>query len=325
MKKGKWIWIVLVICFIAYCGKEPDESTQSEENGKVVTEVSESETNQAYSSEITEADVEEILAFAAEQSPKLTGKGYMIEDFPYGKWTSVDLIQHYMDIINGKISVNKSYVKEDKNGVHKLTIEDDEYIYYGELKDSKPEGLGVILKRTDYGRYCLEKVGYFKDGCLNGNALVFDISHADYGIIAFSEDYESDYSMGKRTGSGIEYSYLEFYDVLYYRESYGASNVISFDGIELYTDLLLRTEDIVYIGELKNGERHGQGVIVIGGKLYFVGKFKEGEYIKGKLYDDGTLLYDGEFKYEKYHGDGILYNSDGTVMYKGEFKNGDIK
>ena len=282
MKKGKWIWIVLVICFIAYCGKEPDESTQSEENDKVVTEVSENETNQAYSGELTEADVEEILAFAVEQSPKLSGKGYMIEDFPYGKGTSVDLIQHYLDIINGEITVNKSYVKEDKNGIHKLTIEDDEYIYYGELKDSKPEGLGVILKRTDYGRYCLEKVGYFKDGCLNGNALVFDISHADYGIIAFSEDYEGDYKMAEKTGYGIEYSYLEFYDILYYGEYY-ESNIINFDGVELYTDLLLRKEDIDYIGEFKDGEKHGQGIIVIGGELYFVGEFEKGEYINGKL------------------------------------------
>ena len=350
MKKGKWVWIILVICFIAYCGKDSDETKMSDEGeishtvtsnpnyekkteskfsdkevNQVVTAVPKVNTNLISLDSFSETEIEEFHAFATEQSAKLSGKGYKIEDFPYGKETSFELIQHYLNIINGDITVTKAYVKEDKNGVHKITIEEEEYIYYGELKDNKPEGLGVVLKCTSYGMYCLEKVGYFKNGCLDGNALVFDISYADYGIIAFAKDYEGDYSMGQQTGEGIEYSYLEYYDLLYYREYNENSKVIYWDGVEILTDLILRTEDISYIGDFKNGERHGKGVIIVGGELYFAGSFEDGEYIKGKLYDDGNLLYDGEFKREQYHGKGILYNEDGSVRYKGEFKNGDIK
>ena len=48
----------------------------------------------------------------------------------------------------------------------------------------------------------------------------------------------------------------------------------------------------------------------------------------GKLYDSffkNKLLYKGNFKNGKKHGEGIEYNSFGTVEYEGEFVNGKHK
>jgi len=44
----------------------------------------------------------------------------------------------------------------------------------------------------------------------------------------------------------------------------------------------------------------------------------------GKMYNNyvGSLIYEGAFKANRFHGEGIYYNDDGIVKYKGVFRDG---
>jgi antitoxin component YwqK of YwqJK toxin-antitoxin module len=60
-------------------------------------------------------------------------------------------------------------------------------------------------------------------------------------------------------------------------------------------------------------------------------KIYEGEFIYNKYhgqgilyYDDGYIQYKGTFENNYFHGQGIYYNENGIIIYEGEFKLGDI-
>jgi hypothetical protein len=82
---------------------------------------------------------------------------------------------------------------------------------------------------------------------------------------------------------------------------------------------------IVYVGEYKDGKKHGQGTYT---SLYdgskYVGEFKDGRKNgQGtKIFPDGSK-YVGEFKGGRYHGHGIFTFPDGR-KYVGEYKRGRI-
>ena len=87
-----------------------------------------------------------------------------------------------------------------------------------------------------------------------------------------------------------------------------------------------------YIGELKNGERHGQGTLTWRGRKY-EGEWKDGEkngkgtqttlipYSCSTDYKKTYERYVGEWEDDKYNGQGTLTWGCG-YMYKGEWKNG---
>ena len=76
----------------------------------------------------------------------------------------------------------------------------------------------------------------------------------------------------------------------------------------------------VYVGEKKDGERHGQGTVT-----YADGKKYEGQFSKGRKHGEGTQTwsdgrkYVGEWKKNKRNGLGIMTYKDGS-MFDGEWK-----
>jgi len=104
-----------------------------------------------------------------------------------------------------------------------------------------------------------------------------------------------------------------------------------------------------YIGEIKNGKPHGTGKFTStnsdGEKWYYNGSWINGqmegkgatywpdanqieeglyvdnEFVKGKLYLDGDLFYNGEFKDDIRDGEGTLYNKKGEIIYTGTVRN----
>ena len=76
-----------------------------------------------------------------------------------------------------------------------------------------------------------------------------------------------------------------------------------------------------YIGEFKNGKRHGQGTYTFASGDKYIGEYKDGKYHEGTYTFASGEKYVGEFKEGKYHGQGTTTYADGE-KYVGEFKNG---
>ena len=78
----------------------------------------------------------------------------------------------------------------------------------------------------------------------------------------------------------------------------------------------------VYVGEGKDGKRHGQGTVTYSNGKKYVGEFKN-----GKKHGQGTFTwsdgekYEGEWKDDKKHGLGTETYPNGS-KYVGEFKKG---
>ena len=84
---------------------------------------------------------------------------------------------------------------------------------------------------------------------------------------------------------------------------------------------IIRIEDDVYAGEIKDGKPHGKGIWTYyhEGKAEgkYIGEFKEGKRdgIGKWTMFDGTSFYEGEWKLDKRHG-------EGTYKYLDEVKKG---
>ena len=79
---------------------------------------------------------------------------------------------------------------------------------------------------------------------------------------------------------------------------------------------------VTYTGKLKDGKRHGKGILVIKDKLIYNGEFKAGEFHgPGVLtYEDGRLI-EGTWVAGLINGKGKEIWKDGSI-YEGEFLNG---
>ena len=78
----------------------------------------------------------------------------------------------------------------------------------------------------------------------------------------------------------------------------------------------------IFKGNFKNGERNGQGTLLIANGDKYEGNFKNGKYHgEGTFFFKDGHKYVGLFKEGGYEGLGQLTFADGT-KYKGNFKNG---
>lgn len=190
----------------------------------------------------------------------------------------------------------------------KQTIDKTEYIYKGELKKNRPNGMGFMLNKNSNQVY----IGNFKNGQFSG-----------FGILIYEEDnficvYEGYFEKGKFSGKGNK-----SYDI----EGNFYKKLINIDDDMDVKELFNFNTVLESCGTYKKGKLDGKATIYYGnGVIYQEGKFKSGKLDgKGKIYySNGNVEYEGEFKKGKYNGKGTLYNEDGSVNYKGKWKNGDI-
>ena len=79
-----------------------------------------------------------------------------------------------------------------------------------------------------------------------------------------------------------------------------------------------------YIGECKDGKKHGKGTETYEGRKY-VGEFKNGQrHGQGTFTFPNGEIYIGEFKDGLFHGKGTITLKDGTETI-GIFKNGELR
>ena len=67
----------------------------------------------------------------------------------------------------------------------------------------------------------------------------------------------------------------------------------------------------------KNGIEYDEN-----GNILYEGEFKNGKYHGNrKLYRKGKIIYEGDFVENKLQGKGTEYNKEGNILYTGEFSN----
>lgn len=75
-----------------------------------------------------------------------------------------------------------------------------------------------------------------------------------------------------------------------------------------------------YIGQWKNNEKKGKGVLLKDKKIIYEGEFDfDNPDGIGKYYYENGNYYIGQFIEGKRHGKGILYNKNDKIIYDGEF------
>lgn len=191
---------------------------------------------------------------------------------------------------------------------YKVSLYYGDYHYWGEVKDNRPHGYGMVTRGHAPGdNEKILYIGEFKDGFYDGYGLLFDEHNADneealgrlYSVTA--PDYVTQY-----------YNYVNY---------------------------------IIYEGEMDEGEMTGRGNAFSADLQYklflrsvsgtpftiedasydiLTGTFEKGEGAGDmKSYMDGFLLYEGYMSGGKYSGDGTqYYASSDAVRYEGDFKNG---
>lgn len=232
-------------------------------------------------------------------------------------------------------------------------------IYFGELKENRPNGKGIIytISYSYSGKAVFVPlyIGTFKDGVYNGYGKKYtkaskfynvgglrarnDYSNLDQlGVII--QVYEGYFKDGEYEGKGI-YRVLDepglLTEPLNLKKYIETNTVIINDFLKefkeskspvLFSQLPPLNTVIKDTGEFKNGQLDGEVKRYTNkGQLKYEGGLKEDQYQgKGKLYyENGKLQYEGEFKNGKYTGKGTLFNEDGSIKYKGEWRNGNIK
>lgn len=293
MKKITWLVLTIMIIFVfSACGSGTNESGQP-------------------------AEVSEINYKIAQPNK--------VETFPYYYADeSQKLVEYYNKVISGE-NTEYYYVDLSKDNQYKRSLNNTDYLYYGELEDNYPNGIGVIFKKLDIfdgNVYIVHAMSDFEKGYINGYSLCYDIEIVQgKGIqIKFKDDYEGYYKKGKVNGDGIVYC-PSVEEHAYIHDEIGELQIEN--GIIL-SDVPLSQTCVLYIGE-NDGVATGKGTIysIISGMKVFVGEVKEGYRKDGcEYYDNQQLKYDGEFKNNDYHGEGKLYYENGQLKYEGKFKNG---
>jgi hypothetical protein len=76
-----------------------------------------------------------------------------------------------------------------------------------------------------------------------------------------------------------------------------------------------------YIGEFKDGTRHGNGILLMPGGRKIVGVWESNEIKAGTYTEPDGTVYEGQWKFRERNGKGTLIFPDGR-KYTGDFKSG---
>jgi len=255
---------------------------------------------------------------------KLQFEGEFRNEMKNGKGKEYDFLGHYLPFEGEYLYDQKRMGKEYyTNGIVKFEGEllydkpwnGKGYDLKGKLIYKLINGNGKIKEFDDEGR--IEYIGEYKNGKRNGKGKEYD----NNGRIK----YEGEYVNGYWNGKGKEYyingnvifegEYLEGkkwtgkgYDInknLIYEIKSGAGLIKEFEE----TGKLITFE-----GEYKNGERNGKGKEYNKGELLFDGEFLDGKRWNGKGkeyadYNNEDLNFEGEYlNGKRWNGEG--YDSD---------------
>ncbi|MAZ79713.1 MAG: hypothetical protein CMD72_03105 [Gammaproteobacteria bacterium] len=154
--------------------------------------------------------------------------------------------------------------------------------YEGEYKNGKYHGYGRL--RTDDrgseiyddGDECDEYVGEFKNGLYDGQGTL---------KLSCGTKYIGEFRNGLYDGQGVQ-TWGDYRDPDYYYEYYDLDKLI-YDPINSSEYFF----GYIYVGEFKNGEYHGQGILTYISEIKYSGEFKLGRLYSGSLTYFDDLIY----------------------------------
>lgn len=250
-----------------------------------------------------------------------TNEDCSVEDFPFQDSKNAKKMVKLYNKMMGDTDAEFYYVEND-NDVFKQNLNGYGQLYYGELKDGRPTGNGILMTEwyLDYvGQDVamvrgIEYIGGFEKGKKSGYGWNFEVFES-MGISRLN--YEGEFAKGRfREGT-------EYWIVNSESENDFSKTEYKVFGDEFIGEINLQRQKVVFKGNIKKGcmyEYDGEYIKTYEGE--FFGDMPHGEGVE--YYPSGEIKYEGKYKYGKYHGKGILYNEDGSVKYEGKFKNGEV-
>lgn len=235
-----------------------------------------------------------------------------------------------------EINIEPVFLKTDQlwgAARFKKTDRQDEYAYFGQLKDNRPNGYGLLMKTYGSGAVMIHYIGSFKEGHYHGYGLMFNGSEEliysisgstgwAYGSQELQEfsstwinhvKYEGKFKKGAMTGKG---NYFENNLEMMFAAPFYESNGNSKDSVYYY---------LIQTGDFEDGALNGKGKIYYNGYLLYSGGFMDDECSgKGKIYypESTQVKYEGNFSDSVFSGSGTSYYEDGTVEYQGKWVDG---
>ena len=190
--------------------------------------------------------------------------------------------------------------------------------YYGQSKDGKPNGTGVLICANG-DKY----TGSFLDGNIHGKGRIDYVDGSNYigtwennqrhghGTLVNKEvgKYTGEFKLNRAHGRGItEYKNGDYHSGEYRNnQKYGRG-------------LLVYSNGNRYVGDFKRGKYDGIGVEIFAPFTFYIGAYKEGvREGLGFVLEDDTSFYFGRFVNGKYQGRGIRVENNDNV-YDGMFR-----
>lgn len=224
---------------------------------------------------------------------------------------------------------------------YKRTEKYDGYLYYGELKDGRPDGYGMLyvapknsnwLLTYENHAFACRYIGQFSDGRFDGFGVLFTESENGHAFLSRLRPYDE--STGENAVDFLTWSnYAEYFGEFSdgYKSGVGNSFHLSDSYIGSFENALSQIDldnpsYSIEVGEYKKDLLNGVNKQYIGGYLYYDGESKNDMFDGyGVLYHYGTNVpfYEGEFKNDMRHGTGTSYSETGEVIYQGKWKNND--
>jgi hypothetical protein len=204
-------------------------------------------------------------------------------------------------------------------------------LYDGEWLNNQKHGFGIL--NDPYNNKIYE--GNWKNGMRNGHGISYQNDYSGGGNKIL---YDGEWLDNKYSGTGTEYNNGEtLYSGQWFNHRYyGMGIYYANNYIIEYTTYLNNVSDSwnypiyhgfgimynlnyekIYEGEFIDHLRDGKGIEYIDSKIIYEGEWKHNRYSgMGRLnFNHGS--YEGNFRYGSFYGYGVFYDKHGKVYYKG--------
>lgn len=172
----------------------------------------------------------------------------------------------------------------------KMTVQSNDYLYFGELRDNRPDGYGILLCDPEHSsyllsynnrRYVLRYIGQFSDGKLDGFGVLFQESENGGDFLARLHPYNPD--TGENLDDYLTWgNYASYFGEFSDGVKHGMGN--TFNLADFYVadfSIALTQIDLdhprfsIDVGRYKSDKLNGEFQQYIGGYPYYTGECRD--------------------------------------------------